>query len=109
MTGRPRTGARTAALLALLLVGCASGETQVQTVEGLVVEVVGDSPADIDAFTLRTDEGGALRFSLGALDSADGGFPASHLREHQALAEPIRVTYRVEEGLNVALHLEDAE
>jgi len=95
--------------LALLLVGCTSGETQVQTVEGLVLEVVGDSPADIDAFTLRTDEGGALRFSLGALDSADGGFPASHLREHQALAESIRVTYRVEEGLNVAVRLEDAE
>jgi hypothetical protein len=71
--------------------------------------VVGDSRADIEAFTLRTDEGEALRLSLGAGDDGNGGFPASHVREHQALAEPIRVTYRVDEGLNVALRLEDAE
>lgn len=109
MISRPGTGALTVALLALLLVGCGGAETQVQTVEGLVLEVLGDSPADIEAFTLRTDEGEALRFSLGAGASEDGGFPASHLREHQALAEPIRVTYRVEGGINVAVRLEDAE
>ncbi|MEJ7803324.1 MAG: hypothetical protein WKH68_08130, partial [Candidatus Limnocylindria bacterium] len=89
--------------------GCGGAEAPVRTVEGLVLEVVGDSPADIEAFTLRTDEGEALRFSLGAVDSADAGFPASHLREHQALAEPIRVTYRREGETNVVVRLDDAE
>ncbi len=99
------------ALLALLITACGGGGlSQIQTVEGLVVEVVGDSPVAIEAFTLRTEQGEQLHFSLGGVDFGHGAFPATHLREHQALAEAIRVTYRVESGgANVVGRLEDAD
>ena len=35
-------------------------------------------------------------------------FPPEHLREHQALASPVTVTYQVQDGKNVAIKLEDA-
>ncbi len=110
MIDRVRSGASAVALmtlLALLLAGC--GVTPVQTVEGLVLEVTGDSPVNIQGFTLRTAQGEQLRFSVGEVDFGHGGFPATHLREHQALAEPIRVTYRVEGELTVVVRLEDAQ
>ncbi len=97
------------ALLALLLTACGSGLSQIQTVEGLVVEVESDSPVAIDAFTLRTDQGEQLHFSLGGVDFGHGAFPASHLREHQALAQPVRVSYRAEGGVNLVVRLEDAD
>ncbi|MDQ3492209.1 MAG: hypothetical protein M3452_02970 [Chloroflexota bacterium] len=97
------------ALLALLLTACGSGLSQIQTVEGLVVEVESDSPVAIDAFTLRTDQGEQLHFSLGGVDFGHGAFPATHLREHQALAQPVRVSYRAEGGVNLVVRLEDAD
>lgn len=97
------------ALLALVGTACGGGLSQIQTVEGLVVEVESDSPVAIEAFTLRTDQGEQLHFSLGGVDFGQGAFPATHLREHQALAEPVRVSYRAEGGANVVVRLEDAE
>ena len=97
------------AFLWLVLAACGGVVAQIQTVEGLVIEVVGDSPADIEAFTMRTPQGEQLRFSLVATDVGHAGFPATHLREHQALAQPVRVTYRVEGDVNVVVRLEDAE
>lgn len=97
-------------VLALLgvvsLAGCAAAD--VRTAEGLIVDVVSTSPADVQSFTLRTSTGEVLRFSIGQLDLAQGGFPPAHLREHQALTEPIRVTYRQEGDRLVAVRLEDA-
>lgn len=97
------------AILALLLAGCGGAVTPVQTVEGIVLEVVGDSPVDIKSFTIRTSEGEQLQFSLSGVNLSDDGFPASHLREHQALAQPVRVTYRLEGPTNVVVRLEDAD
>ncbi len=97
------------ALLALLLAGCGRGVAPIQTVEGIVLEVVGDSPVDIDSFTLRTVRGEQLRFSFDGVDLGQDGFPATHLREHQALAQPVRVTYRVDGPRNVVVRLEDAD
>jgi hypothetical protein len=98
-----------------VLLGVAAGcaVSDVQTVEGLVVAVEGTSPESIEAFTLRGTDGATLRFFIDApLDLGNGGFPAAHLREHQALAEPVRVTYRVSrvDGTErfVVVRLEDA-
>ena len=99
----------TVAILSLVLTACGGAVSQIQTVEGLVVEVVSDSPVAIEAFTMRTPQGEQLRFSLVGVDFGHGGFPATHLREHQALAQPVRVTYRVEGEVNVVVRLEDAE
>jgi len=97
------------AILALLLAGCEGAVTPVQTVEGIVLEVVGDSPVDIGSFTIRTAQGEQVQFSLSGVELGDDGFPASHLREHQALAQPVRVTYRLEGPTNVVVRLEDAD
>ena len=35
-------------------------------------------------------------------------FPAQHLREHQALGQPVMVTYRIVDGRNVVIKLQDA-
>lgn len=98
-----------AAICSLVLAACGGAVSQIQTVEGVVVEVVSDSPVAIEAFTLRTEQGEQLHFSLGGEDFGHGTFPATHLREHQALAQPVRVTYRVEGDVNVVVRLEDAE
>ena len=98
-----------AAICSLVLAACGGAVSQIQTVEGIVVEVVSDSPVAIEAFTLRTEQGEQLHFSLGGEDFGHGTFPATHLREHQALAQPVRVSYRAEGDANVVVRLEDAE
>ena len=91
----------------------ACGVEQVSTVEGVVISVDGDSPASVNGFTLRTTDGTLLSFDIdGAIDFGHGGFPGAHLREHQALGEPVRVTYRTEGGAAdarlIVVRLEDA-
>lgn len=76
--------------------------------DGLVIEVAGSSPARVDWFTLRTADGQQLHFALGPIALDDGAFPPNHLREHQALATPVRVTYRPDGDRLVAVRLEDA-
>jgi hypothetical protein len=97
------------ALLGLLLSGCAGDE---QRVVGSVVAVDGDL-SRVVAFELQTERGrmrfvpdsGLLRFSD---PGPDGGAPLTHLFDHLRDGHPVRVTYRVEEGVNVAIRLEDA-
>jgi hypothetical protein len=60
---------------------------------GVVIAVEGPSAAEVDSFSLRTDAGDILNFSVGRLDLAGGGKPAPHLREHLVSGEPIRVHY----------------
>jgi len=105
---RPRRGALSAAILALLLVGCAGAEAQIQTVEGFCSRRWATRRP-----TSRPSRCGRTGERRCAYRSAPGmtGMAASSLAPQgaQALAEPIRVTCRVDEGLNVALRLEDAE
>jgi hypothetical protein len=99
----PRRAAA-AAVLALLIVACGSGQ---RSASGIVISVAGSSPAEISTFTLRTDEGELLDFEIGTLQTGGQSFPAAHLREHQASASPIEVLYRVEDGRRIALRLSD--
>jgi hypothetical protein len=115
--GRQRGPVRLAVVFVVLLgmVGAGWGcdVRQVRTVEGLVTSVTSSSPSAVEGFTLRLEDGQVLDFVItGAIDLGDGGFPGSHLREHQALAQPVRVTFR-EEGTagavqRVVVRLEDA-
>ena len=106
-------------MLAALLcaVGCGAGPpggatasataTRLEAV-GIVTAVEGSSPSEVTRFTLRTADGKTLSFELGTLETARDAFPAGHLREHQVSAEPVRVTYRVEQNRVVAVRLADA-
>jgi hypothetical protein len=74
---------------------------------GVVVGVEAEGLADVQAFTLRTADGAALEFTIGALENG-AEFPPGHLVEHQATAQQVRVWYRTEDGRKVAIRLEDA-
>ena len=78
------------------------------TETGIVTTVTSASLVEVDSFTLRTNDGRTLTFSTKDLPIRDGGFPAQHLREHQALAQPVQVTYRVTDGRNDVVKLLDA-
>lgn len=101
-----RAGAAVLLLLALLLVaGC---NPTLYTETGIVTGVSSTSLVNIDAFQLRTSDGRTISFSTKDLPYRDEGFPAQHLREHQALADPVMVTYRITDGRNDVVKLQDA-
>jgi hypothetical protein len=94
--------------LVLALAGCTGGE---QRVVGTVVSVDGDLET-VTAFEVQSSEG-RQRFvpgtDLEGFVDEDGeiGAPLGHLWEHLRDGVPVRVTYRVEDGVNVAILLED--
>ena len=97
---------------ALALAACApqpAATPDVQSpVDGVVIEVDAASLTDVRGFTLRVSNGGfAFEFSLGTLENASE-FSPSHLKEHQATSAPVRVWFRVENGVRVAYRIEDA-
>ena len=98
-------GALLCAPMLALAVACGSPTT---TATGLVVDVQSRSLAEVERFTLRTNEGVLLQFRVGRLEAGPGTFPAVHLREHLATGEPVAVAYRDEEGARVAVRLADA-
>jgi hypothetical protein len=86
----------------------ASPSSRTAAATGIVIAVDQASVTTVRSFTLRTNDGQELVFSVGALDLNDNAFPANHLREHLALAEPINVEYRAEGTDRVAFRLTDA-
>ena len=92
-------------LAAVLISGCGGDQ---RTASGLVLTVQGSTPADVSSFTLRTAEGEVLEFEVGRLAIGGDAFPASHLREHQAGAQPIEVRYVMDDGRRVAVRLTDS-
>lgn len=78
------------------------------SVSGVVVSVDGPNAAQVERFTLRSADGRQLTFVVGTLDVSEGGLPAPHLREHLLNGDPITVSYRVENGQNLALRYVDA-
>lgn len=93
-------------LVFVLLTAACSGTLQTET--GLVISVQSTGPAAVDGFTLRTPDGRLIDFSTRDTVFDRTGFPPEHLREHLALAQPVRVTYRSTDGRNDVVKLEDA-
>jgi hypothetical protein len=92
----------------LQLVGCATPQTQ--TVRGVLLDVVSPSIQKVDSFTLRTDDGRELNF-VTAPDFNQGVahvMTPGHMRQHMALADPVNVTYREDNGKLVAISATDA-
>jgi hypothetical protein len=96
------------AVLALALAACAGGD---QRVTGTVVSVEGDLTS-VSGFTVQTDSGPVIFVPdadlRGFLDE-DGevAAPLTHLWDHLRDGYPVRVTFRVEGDINVALIIED--
>ena len=61
----------------------------------------------VSGFTLRTGAGESITFDLRALENG-AQFAPGHLVEHQATGQAVRVWYRTQDGVRVAVRLEDA-
>jgi len=92
-------------LLAGAVAGCAGGD---ERVTGVLTDVDGDL-SRIVSFELLT-QGERIQFvPEDGLDVfGDDGTPLSHLYEHLQTGDPVRVTYRVEDGVRIAILIEDA-
>ena len=84
------------------------GAPQGEQAVGIVSSIDSEGLTNVRGFTLLTPDGRDLEFTIGTLENG-AQFPPGHLAEHQALASPIRVWYRTEDGALVAFRLEDAE
>lgn len=89
--------------------GCGQPTPDVTSpVDGVVIAVDSSGLSDVRGFTLRPGSSPfSFGFVLGALENT-ADFSPSHLAEHQASSEPIRVWFRVEGGERVVYRLEDA-
>jgi len=93
-------------VLAMLVAGCAGGEGRVT---GVVTAAQGNL-SGIESFVLRSTDGDQFAFEPeeGLAVFGDGATPLTHIFEHLQTGDPVRVTYRVEGNVNVALKVEDA-
>ncbi len=83
------------------------GSANAPSVVGVIVGVQSEGLDKVRGFTLRTADGVSTPFAIGILENG-AAFPPGHLVEHQATAQRIRVWYRTEGAVNIAIRLEDA-
>jgi hypothetical protein len=76
-------------------------------VAGIVVAVDSVGLDQVKGFTLRTNDGETIDFTLGTLENGTE-FPPGHLKEHQTTASPVLVFFREENGALVVYRIEDA-
>ncbi len=115
MTARPAGGRRLAILGAavvgaVVLAAAAAallGGPGRQTETGIVVAVQATSLSNVEGFTIRTTDGRTVDFRIGRLENA-ATFPPGHLATHKVTLVPVRVTYVIEDGADVAVRIEDA-
>ncbi len=108
------------ALILALVLGCSAAASQPQaktlTARGVLLDVVSPGIQQVDRFTLRTNDGQLLSFvaapDFNAGTTPQGGglhvMTPGHMRQHMALAEPVLVTYRADNGVFIALSATDA-
>jgi hypothetical protein len=85
-----------AVLAMVLLAGCFPGPQGMASegeAVGLVTDVQGSGPADVDRFTLRTDEGRLLTLRVDPARLSPDSFAPAHLREHLASGAKVLVRY----------------
>lgn len=93
-----------AALIGVAAVSCI--DTGPPPVEGVVVDIDSTGLADVTGFTIRTDDGEDVGFVVRELENG-AEFPPTHLAEHRASGEPVRVWFRTEGDVRVAYRIED--
>ena len=92
--------------------GCSTAAAPVaetRTARGVLLSVESPSIQRVDRFTLRTDDGQELDFTVAPDFNAGASHAMSpgHMRQHMALAEVVTVTYREQNGALVALNATD--
>jgi hypothetical protein len=123
-TGFARRLAATVALAALLVAlaaaGCGSNATSATAgpevsagapaspLTGVLVKIDSQGLTKVRGFTLRTDAGAEIPFTIGTLENG-AEFPPGHLAEHMSTSSPVRVFFREAGGTLVVYRIEDAE
>jgi hypothetical protein len=74
---------------------------------GVVVGVEATGLTSVQGFSIRTADGRTVDFRIGTLENG-ATFAPGHLAEHRVSLVPVRVTYVDENGVHVAVRLEDA-
>ena len=90
---------------------CGDGGGGERSAVGLIVDLQVASLAEIESFTLRTNDGRTLEFRPAPDASSDptvGLFPG-HLRTHAVLGDQVEVFYRNEDGALLAMRIEDRQ
>ena len=95
------------AVAAIVGASAAFGGPGRQVDTGIVVAVEATSLSSIQGFSIRTSDGRTVDFRVGTIENA-ATFPVGHLSEHKVSLAPVRVTYVVRDGANVAVRIEDA-
>lgn len=93
-----------AALLAAALISCRSEGSA----SGVLVGVESTGLSDVQAVTLRAEDGAERRFALGP-EAARAGHPlsAGHLRQHMTHGDRVTIRYRDTPEGPVALEIAD--
>ena len=91
------------AVVMLALSASCDGKEKVESVRGIVVEVVGRNLLEVETLQVRTQDGRTWTFTT------DGPLPftASHLREHQLFGQTVLVFFVKRDGRLVAVDLAD--
>jgi hypothetical protein len=109
-----------ALLAGLTITGCGAGTTPTTAgaeasatalaspVAGVLVKIDSQGLTKVRGFTLRTESGEELPFTLGTLENG-AEFPPGHLAEHMSTSSPVRVFFRDEGGKLVVYRIEDGE
>jgi hypothetical protein len=87
--------------------GTGQSGTDRSVADGVIVRVESEGLDRVRGFTLRTSDGRTLEFELGTLERG-AEFPPGHLAEHQATAQPVRVSYVMDGDTRLAVRIEDA-
>jgi hypothetical protein len=90
-----------------LAAASAAAALRTSPVEGQVVKLDTAGLTKVRGFVLRTDAGTEIAFAVGPLENAVE-FPPSHLAEHMATGEAVRVSFREEGSDLVVYRVEDA-
>jgi hypothetical protein len=99
----PRIAATVIFALTLTVLVACNFEDDRPNVTGQVTDVVPRSISEFESLTLVDDSGKTWEFKGGLFT----GFTPSHLLEHAALKEPVRVWYTDENGVLTVTRIED--
>ena len=93
----------------LAVVAACAPAAATQSVHGVLVDVQSPSIQRVDSFIVRTDDGRELEFSATSNfnEGAAHAMSPGHMRQHMALADPVTVVYRQENGRLIALSATD--
>ena len=95
-------------LVGVLLAACTQAPPT-HTVRGVLLDVQSPSIQQVDSFTLRSDDGRELHFVTAPNfnQGVSHVMTPGHMRQHMALADPVEVTYREDNGKLVAVTATD--